>query len=1219
MADGQVVFEIEGDTKGIKDALKETTNAIDKESQKWDTAGKNAANNIGDSFTSMFKKISAAAIAAKIGQTLLNIGKDAIRAASDLAEVQNVVDVTFGASSKEIDKWAQNAIKQYGLTETQAKRYTSTIGAMMKSMGMSGEAVTQMSEDLAGLAADMASFYNLDFDTAFAKIRSGISGETEPLKQLGINMSQANLEAFALQKGIEKTWKEMSSSEQAMIRYQYLMEATADAQGDFARTTDGVANGTRLLESELETLKTKLGGPLQEAFAGAIGFVNELIGKLIPEKEEERHTILDDLAEIDLKTDTKVQQIKDTATEARALLTVYQEIAAEKTVPTSVGEIADNANKLKSATASSWTKILKSFQDANFSGIGGDSGRNIKELADGLSGIKSGSYKSKAEAWNALLGILWDNVGVIEAYTGKSPDDIKAFLTGIGNTANTLDDDSGTAWASLLSSLATYLGPNLIDEETVSVLSGNLSGIEVAGNRLKQGTGANWTHFLTALQSINGLENVFGEGETAKQNIEDLAAALSGNGINGSKASAWKKMIDALLASDQIGTLSDDKLEALKQELTDIGEAASYLQEDDVDGWNALFTRLVETVDESGATGGTRLIDILAGSYEGFAAAAEAAETAQEELGDAAGDTADRQTRLLNVSQQMIRMIPALADAFDEQTGELKKTDAEVRKIIDDWEQYEVWTAKYRGAKEKAEAVEADTANVEETATTADSKRAKLIAELRKAGKSQEEAMAYANRVARMGEFGWGSFLASEGADAGKYYTPFWFGKVARGEATYDARGTTMFDEGKAADAWLNPSSIDDRHVRDMMFSFKYQTDDVRNAVVEYYTALYDASEAAYSHGVAVETVTAEVKQYEDAADKMAEATEVWTVAETEAVDALMQKYAEALQVVQEYYDTVRQGVETSVKSTIQGFKKIETASQKAKDNTKADATEEGMITGDGVSVGSMRSGLQSQLDYMREYQELLAAAKKAGFSDEVIAALSDGSTESFDYLSAMFTRQNGELVKNFTQSDVDEINKLYEEVGNEREKFVDDLTAKQLACDDTWKELNKTVDEAANNMTTKIKELGLSTSGMMTSMIDGINKKAPELAQSVSQVKGMLDYLESHGITAPTTGGLTFGTVVVSGDGSEVDGSFASGLNRVPFDGFIAKLHKDEAILPAEEADLYRSGEPGMDYASMISDMGGDVYLDGRIVGRVISERQANSYRQLERSGWRA
>ena len=106
---------------------------------------------------------------------------ESIGLASDLKETQNVVDVTFEDSASTINKWAQEALNAYGLTETKAKQYSSTLGAMMKSMGIADDQVLQMSMDMAGLAADMASFYNLDHDTAFEKIRSGISGETEPL------------------------------------------------------------------------------------------------------------------------------------------------------------------------------------------------------------------------------------------------------------------------------------------------------------------------------------------------------------------------------------------------------------------------------------------------------------------------------------------------------------------------------------------------------------------------------------------------------------------------------------------------------------------------------------------------------------------------------------------------------------------------------------------------------------------------------------------------------------------------------------------------------------------------------------------------------------------------------------------------------------------------------------------------------------------------------
>ena len=181
MPDGQVVFEITGDGKKAKAAIEDVVKAMEAAGVKLDRQSKETTSSIEDKFVGMFKKISAAAVAAKVGKTLLDWGKAAIQAASDLEEVQNVVDTTFGDSAAQIEKWAKAAGQQFGLTELQAKKFTSTLGAMAKSAGLAGPEIVDMSTDLAGLAADMASFYNLDFETAFQKIRSGISGETEPL------------------------------------------------------------------------------------------------------------------------------------------------------------------------------------------------------------------------------------------------------------------------------------------------------------------------------------------------------------------------------------------------------------------------------------------------------------------------------------------------------------------------------------------------------------------------------------------------------------------------------------------------------------------------------------------------------------------------------------------------------------------------------------------------------------------------------------------------------------------------------------------------------------------------------------------------------------------------------------------------------------------------------------------------------------------------------
>lgn len=326
MADGQVVFEITADGKQAIASIKDITKAIEAEGKKWDDAAGDAAGGAESAWDKAVKGIVGKLTAAGVAAIFMKWGKAAIEAASDLQEVQNVVDVTFGESASKIEAWSKQAGKQYGLTETAAKKYTSTIGAMLKSQGMADDEIVQTSTDLAGLTADMASFYNLDFETAFQKIRSGISGETEPLKQLGINMSAANLEAFRLEKGITKAYSAMSQSEQTMLRYQYLMQATSDAQGDFARTSDGYANAARRVATAMETIKTKAGEVLLPFIADA---TTQIAGLLESLTSGEITTAMTDFTSIDEKTGQKVSNIQKTADDANYLTKVLADLSDE--------------------------------------------------------------------------------------------------------------------------------------------------------------------------------------------------------------------------------------------------------------------------------------------------------------------------------------------------------------------------------------------------------------------------------------------------------------------------------------------------------------------------------------------------------------------------------------------------------------------------------------------------------------------------------------------------------------------------------------------------------------------------------------------------------------------------------------------------------------------------------------------------------------------------
>lgn len=180
--DASVVFTTELDDSGVNKGM-----------DKLKTSVGGMAGGVGVMLGTL-----AAGVAGSIVSNAAAYVNGAIEAASDLQEVQNVVDTTFGNNAASVNAWAVAAKDAYGMSELKAKQFTSTMGAMLKSMGLTSDQTLTMSKAVAGLSGDMASFYNLDYDEAFEKIRSGISGETEPLKQLGINMSVANLEAFAL-------------------------------------------------------------------------------------------------------------------------------------------------------------------------------------------------------------------------------------------------------------------------------------------------------------------------------------------------------------------------------------------------------------------------------------------------------------------------------------------------------------------------------------------------------------------------------------------------------------------------------------------------------------------------------------------------------------------------------------------------------------------------------------------------------------------------------------------------------------------------------------------------------------------------------------------------------------------------------------------------------------------------------------------------------------
>jgi len=264
----------------LRDNFSKTIDKTTKNTKQFQRQIKQAENQA----VKMRKSISGAfsGVALKVGGVLAGLGiatfaKDSLMLASDLKEIQNVVDTTFTNMSSKINTFAKSAGKQFGMSELQAKQFSGTLGAMMKSSGITGDKLTEMSTGLAGLAGDFASFYNLDPTESFEKIKSAMVGQTEPMLALGINMNVASMEAYALSKGIRKSWKNMSEAEKQTLRYNYLLEKSKDAQGDYAKTNTGFANSFRTLKIKIQDVGAKIMSYAIPSFEKLFGKVNQLL------------------------------------------------------------------------------------------------------------------------------------------------------------------------------------------------------------------------------------------------------------------------------------------------------------------------------------------------------------------------------------------------------------------------------------------------------------------------------------------------------------------------------------------------------------------------------------------------------------------------------------------------------------------------------------------------------------------------------------------------------------------------------------------------------------------------------------------------------------------------------------------------------------------------------------------------------------------------------
>ncbi|WP_175499038.1 hypothetical protein [Paenibacillus sp. NFR01] len=466
---------------------------------------------------------------------LVDFGREAIGLASDLQEVQNVVDVTFGAMAGQVDAWSKDLIESFGLSELSAKRYASTMGAMLKSSGLTGTAIRDMSLNLTQLAADISSFYNLNGDEAFYKVFSGLTGETEPLKQLGINMSVVNMQAYAMSQGIHKSWTEMTQAEQTMLRYGYLMKVTADAQGDFARTSNSWANQTRVLTEQWKIFQGTMGAGFINILAPVVRALNGIIGRLQVAAEY-------------FRAFTELIFGSAAGTSSAASSTA----AAIGGMGSVASDTAGSMGDLGDATADAGKDTKKAGKDIK-NGLAGFDQLNIltKATADSAADAAAGAAGLAAGLGGGLgdfsLGTATIDTDPIKAQVATFVNDIKAMFAGVGGISldplrKSLDGlwdalkpfgkmaGQGLQW--FLKNVLFPLSKWTVEKALpafLDVLAGALRVLDSVIQAFMPAAGWLWDNFLLPLASWTG--------DTVVNGLLGLAGALNGlsSWINGNQ------------------------------------------------------------------------------------------------------------------------------------------------------------------------------------------------------------------------------------------------------------------------------------------------------------------------------------------------------------------------------------------------------------------------------------------------------------------------------------------------------------------------------------------------------------------------------------------------------------------------------------------------------------------------------------------------------------
>lgn len=550
-------------------------------------------------------------LASAAGRALIEFGKASIELGSDLQEVQNVVDVTFERMADDVNDFAKAAAKAAGLSQTMAKRYVGTFGAMAKSFGFTEKEAYEMSTALTQLAGDVASFYNLSQDEAYTKLKSVFTGETESLKDLGVVMTQTALDAYAMQKGFGKVTAEMTESEKVALRYSFVVDQLSAASGDFVRTQDSWANQTKILSLQWESFQATVGEGLIMALTPPLEFLNNVMMPALsflgeafviamkPDPVEKLRGFLELLGiemgkNVESADGMEVSQrelsdaIDATTASVETLSQEYEEARkeAKKSIDKQIGlfdELAEKSEKTSREIVDNWKKqqvALEKYAENMQKAIElGLDEALVKQLSDGseesmliLNELVTGTDVSIDEI-NRSFRAVEESKEIVSATMAD-------VQTGMSRRLDEMADEIESEWGDM----ADTVGEKIYDmQEYIDDLTGKTVYIDVVernrtgawfGNSIYDGyTGySSYTGAAAAAFSVDDAIPYLATGAVIPPNAPFMA--VLGDQRNGTNIEAPEDLIRQIFREEFAG-MSDDRTAELLRELISVVENIS--------------------------------------------------------------------------------------------------------------------------------------------------------------------------------------------------------------------------------------------------------------------------------------------------------------------------------------------------------------------------------------------------------------------------------------------------------------------------------------------------------------------------------------------------------------------------------------------------------------------------------------------------------------------